>query len=226
MSQAPVATDYTHDFVRSALPEGAKRILEIGCGNGELARRLMDDGLEVVAIDPDQSCVDAAKKAGIDARKLDWPAEVDGPFDALLFTRSLHHIEPLDEAVTSAKAALAPGGRIIVEDFRAEGGSHRSSARFAQLLRALHEEKKITDVDALIARIAPDPHEHRLHSSDAIAEALAKAGAVQRSDAAYYFRYLEAELGEEATRTLLADELAQIAAGDVDALGQRYVVQV
>ena len=226
MSNDPVATDYTHAFVRGALPAEARNVLEVGCGNGNLAKRLMDDRLEVVAIDSDQSCVDAAQKAGVDARKMDWPAAIDGPFDAVLFTRSLHHIEPLDKAVNSAVAALRPGGTIIVEDFCAEGGSQRSGAWFAQLLHDLHGEKKISNVDALIARIAPDKHGHVLHSSSAIAEALATPGAVQRSDAAYYFRYLEPELGEQATRELLTQELAQIETGAIDALGKRFVLQV
>ena len=51
-------------------------------------------------------------------------------------------------------------------------------------------------------------------------------GTVQQWGAAYYFRYLEPELGEEATRDLLKDELAQIEAGAIDALGKRYIVQV
>ena len=224
MSNAPVATAYTHDFVRSALPPGTRRILEIGCGNGELARRLMDDGFEVVAIDSDRTCVEEAMAAHVDARLMDWPANVDGAFDAVLFTRSLHHIDPLDKAVEAASAAVRSGGRIIVEDFQAEGGSERSSAWFAQLLRSLREDQKVSDVDALIARIAPDDHGHVLHSSSAIAEALARRGTVQQRDAAYYFRYLEAELGEAATCELLETEVTLIESEAIDALGKRFVL--
>src|SRR5205085_5526212 len=61
VTAAPVATAYTYQFVRRHLPTNARSILEIGCGDGELAERLLQDGLRVVALDSDEACVAKAK---------------------------------------------------------------------------------------------------------------------------------------------------------------------
>lgn len=222
MSGAPVAMEYTYDFVGRHLPDGAADVLEIGCGAGELAARLSRDGLRVVALDADEGCVTAARAAGVDARLVDWPAPINERFDAVLFTRSLHHICPLDGAVAAAVAGLRPGGRIIVEDFRAEGGSERSKEWFAEIVRTFGASGALHDAEATLARVEPDDHE--LHSSAAIAAALARCGRLQRSDAAYYFRYLEAELPRATTFTLLRSELAHIEKATIDALGTRFVL--
>lgn len=219
---------YTHDFVLSTLPSDSGRILEIGCGNGALAKLLLNERFDMVAMDSDPEQVRLARASGVEARVLSWPAKIDASFDAVLFTRSLHHIEALDAAVEAAVAVLNPGGRIIVEDFRVEGGSERASGWFEQSVRDLAERgafRASTSLAAILAKAAPDDHDHDLHSSDAIAASLKRHGAVARSGAAYYFRYVEPELTDARyTEALLADELQQIASERIDPLGQRFVL--
>jgi SAM-dependent methyltransferase len=226
VTDCPVATDYTCQFVRDCLPKGARSILEVGCGNGEVAACLSAGGLDVVALDSDAGCVAVARKRGVDARVASWPAEVDGQFDAVLFTRSLHHISPLDGAAEAAAAALRPGGRLIVEDFRAEGGTEKSKAWFLALAHGLSDDGQLSGVtlDELGAKIgeADHHHEHHLHDSRAIERALAAFGEVQATDAAYYYRYLEPFAADAAA--LLRLELSAIAAGEIDGLGRRFVV--
>jgi len=60
-------TRFTYDFVRRFLPQRPQRILEVGCGTGELASRLLQDGCAVVAIDSDHDSVVAARQLGVDA---------------------------------------------------------------------------------------------------------------------------------------------------------------
>ena len=228
MNNTPVATAYTHTFVRTSLGEGARRILEIGCGDGELAERLAADGFEVVAIDADEACVAAAKARGVAARLADWPADLGGDFDAVLFTRSLHHVHDLDGAVAAAGRALGPQGRIIVEDFRAEGGSARSSDWYRAMVEELSIGGMLTDdadAGALIAKLPPASHDgHELHSSQMIAAALDRRFEVSAAGAAYYFRYLEPCLRDDgAAQWLLDVELEQIGADALDPLGQRFI---
>lgn len=116
------------------------RALEVGCGDGDLARVLAGRGHEIIAIDSDPSAVSAAKARGVDARLAVWPAFDDGKFDAVLFTRSLHHIEPLDGAVTRARELLQPGGRILIEDFAPAEMSPRSLAWLRGELSRIGEE--------------------------------------------------------------------------------------
>lgn len=219
---ALIATRYTYDFVTSNLPRGAARILEVGCGDGALAVLLRADGLEVTAIDSDPEAVKAAITAGISARLATWPAPMEGKFDAVLFTRSLHHIQAIDEAVAAARDALLPKGRIIVEDFRAEGGSEKSARWFTHFVRALIADGAVAaSLDELIEKL--DPADHDLHSSSTIAGAL-RGFEVEATEAAYYFRYLEPLLRQpDMAQALLDQELSLIDAGSIDPLGKRFV---
>src|SRR5690242_15587961 len=113
-------TRYTYDFIKRHLASGPRRILEVGCGTGELAARLSRDGHAVIAIDSDPDSIAAARQLGVDARVATWPDFDAQRFDAVLFTRSLHHIHPLAQSVTRAANSLADDGRVIVEDFAYE----------------------------------------------------------------------------------------------------------
>jgi SAM-dependent methyltransferase len=228
MSNSQVATAYTYSFIRSALPDEARRILEIGCGDGDLAEQLQMDGLQVIAVDADETCVAATKARGVDARLAEWPADVGGTFDAVLFTRSLHHVNDLAGGISAAKNALAPGGKLIVEDFRAEGGTQRSSDWYLAMVSELLEGGALNDdasLEALADKLPPALHGgHELHFSSAIRNALAAEFDVIETDAAYYFRYLEPLMREDgAAKWLLDVELEQIKSGEIDALGKRFV---
>ena len=228
MTGAPVATQYTLDFVLDHIPDHARDIVEIGCGAGELARALGEAAFSALAIDSDAEVVAAAASGGVDARMVEWPADLDRRFDAVLFTRSLHHIHNLDAAIEAACRALRPHGRVIVEDFRSEGGSGRSTAWFTGLVKLLSAAGAFGPefgLDQALAKTETVNHEHPLHSSIAIGDALARFGPVQAEDSAYYFRYLEAELqSSDAARRLLDHELGLIAAGSIDAFGKRFVL--
>jgi SAM-dependent methyltransferase len=224
---APVAAAYTYAFVVQHLPKAARDILEIGCGNGELAARLLEDGLRVLALDSDEACVASARAAGVDAKVATWPTPVDQLFDAVLFTRSLHHITPLDEAIDAAVATVKPGGRIIVEDFRIELESPRTNAWFIGLMRLFDASGLFADpgtLDTLIEKLDFGEHRHELHSSVAVVESLRRHGVVHEEVAAYYFRYVEAAIAEPLTAALCNYELAMIEAGAIDALGARFVL--
>jgi 2-polyprenyl-3-methyl-5-hydroxy-6-metoxy-1,4-benzoquinol methylase len=77
-------TRYTYDFIKRFLPRGRLRILEVGCGAGELAARLSEDGHSVIAIDSDPESAASARALGLDARVATWPDFDDGRFDAVL----------------------------------------------------------------------------------------------------------------------------------------------
>jgi len=130
-------TRFTYDFIRRFLPRDCRRILEVGCGTGEFGVRLSQDGYTVTAIDSDHDSVAAARWLGVDAHVATWPDFKAGDFDAVLFTRSLHHIHPLDEAVKHAAESLANGGCIMVEDFAYESTNEKTLRWFASAIRLL-----------------------------------------------------------------------------------------
>ncbi|HEU4521674.1 MAG TPA: class I SAM-dependent methyltransferase [Thermoanaerobaculia bacterium] len=114
-----LGTAETLAFVLRWLPPAAS-VLEVGCGDGELAEELQKRGFRVIGIDSDPEAVDAARRRSVDARLASWPGQSGGEpphserFDAILFTRSLHHIDPLDAAVVRARET---GDMILIEDF-------------------------------------------------------------------------------------------------------------
>ena len=77
------------EFVLSQLPAAPVRVLEVGCGEGELARALADAGYHLAAIDPEAPDGPIFRRTTIEAF-----AE-PGPFDAVVASRSLHHVEDL-----------------------------------------------------------------------------------------------------------------------------------
>jgi len=122
-----------HDFVIEALGgstalSGAK-VIEVGAGDGALAAQLGESGVDITAIDASEDAVARAADQGRSVTHHDWLTWDDGGYDAVLFTRSLHHIEPLEQAVTQARKR-APGGLIICDEFARE----RLDERGAQLL--------------------------------------------------------------------------------------------
>ncbi|HEX2433644.1 MAG TPA: class I SAM-dependent methyltransferase, partial [Gaiellaceae bacterium] len=76
-------------FVLSQLPPAPGRVLEVGCGKGELARALARKGYEVVAIDPE------APDGPIFRRTTIEEFQEDGSFDAVVASLALHHVEDL-----------------------------------------------------------------------------------------------------------------------------------
>ena len=108
-------TRHTREFFAAWLPRPPARVLEIGCGSGALAAQLALEGFRVVALDSDPDAIAAARALGVAAYQATWPAfAVD--FDTVLFSRTLHHLAPLELAVERAGTALAHGGKVLVED--------------------------------------------------------------------------------------------------------------
>ena len=125
MKPIELLTGQTWAFVVSRLG-GAKRILEVGCGDGTLARHLADGGARVTAVDIALPPHDP--HPGVTFVQSDFLAFEDDPFDAVLFTSSLHHIPRLDEAVDRAWRLLRDGGTLLVEEFAIEAPDETTAA--------------------------------------------------------------------------------------------------
>jgi SAM-dependent methyltransferase len=99
------------DMVLRALPPAPARVLEVGCGEGRLARSMATSGHQVVAIDPEAP-----------QGPLFHPVSIEEfvasePFDAAVATLSLHHIADLDAAVAKIAGLVIPGGTFVVVEF-------------------------------------------------------------------------------------------------------------
>jgi SAM-dependent methyltransferase len=100
------------DFAREHLPEPPARVLEVGCGQGELTTALQVAGYEPLGIDPRAPYGDLFRRILLE--DLD-PEE--GPFDAVVAVHSLHHMRDLDQALDRIVALLRPGGVLVLNEF-------------------------------------------------------------------------------------------------------------
>ena len=92
------------------------RMLEVGCGPGELAARVQDDlGATVIAIDVSERMVALARGRGVDARVGDvqqLPFE-DASFDCAVAAWMLYHVPDVPRALAELARVLEPGGRLV-----------------------------------------------------------------------------------------------------------------
>ena len=92
------------------LPPPGGRALELGCGEGRVARALAEHGYRIVGVDTSEGAVAAAE--GVEALVADaaeLPFE-DGAFDLVYAFMSLLNVDELDRAVAEAARVLEPGG--------------------------------------------------------------------------------------------------------------------
>jgi len=121
---------------------GARDVLDVGCGRGALARRLVGEGPAVTGIDPAPDAIAAAQESVPEARFSVAGAEAlpfdPGSFDACVFLNSLHHVPVslMGQALHEALRVLRPGGEVIVVEPLAEGP-------FFEVMRPVEDETEI-----------------------------------------------------------------------------------
>lgn len=148
------------------LPDGPLRILDIGGGAGETAKKLLALGHRVEIVVPSAflaaRCRETAKGAVVHETTFEGFTGT-GPFDLCLFSESFQYI-PLSESLPKCARLLAPGGKVLIADcFRTPayqsreahgpqpgGGHHLSSfeAAVAGSAFAIDAEEDITEAVA------------------------------------------------------------------------------
>lgn len=105
-----------HELALEAVLEGRpSRVLEVGCGEGELAARLTAAIGDVVAADQSPRMVELTRARGVDAevadvQQLPFP---DASFDAALAAWMLYHVPDVDLGICELARVLRPGGRLV-----------------------------------------------------------------------------------------------------------------
>ncbi|MDF1873149.1 class I SAM-dependent methyltransferase [Vannielia sp.] len=147
------------------LPEGPLRILDIGGGAGETAKKLIALGHEVEIVVPSPFLASRCRQNAPEARVHECMFEDfagAGGFDLCLFSESFQYI-PCEVALKEALGLLKPEGQILIADcFRSEqyegvkrgqtvGGGHRLALMrntVAALSLTIEAEEDITEAVA------------------------------------------------------------------------------
>ena len=99
---------------------GARRILDIGCGNGSLCRELAEAGFQVVGMEPSGSGIAIARQsvpgvAFYEHGVYDDPGNIpEGDFDLAVSTEVIEHLFQPSALLKFAAAKLKPGGVLVV----------------------------------------------------------------------------------------------------------------
>lgn len=98
-------------------PQPGERILDLGCGDGQLTKRLAESGASVIGVDASEAMVAAARSVGIaadvaTADKLPYP---DASFDAVFSNAALHWVREQNEMMGEVHRVLKTGGRFVAE---------------------------------------------------------------------------------------------------------------
>jgi SAM-dependent methyltransferase len=193
------------DYVAAHLPAPPARVLEVGCGRGDLTRALAAGGWDVVGIDP------AAPPGAIFRRlKLEDLDADDGPFDAVVASRSLHHVADLDVGLDRILDLLEPGGTLVLDEFAWD--------RLDQPSAQWYVERLADPPASLDAFMGHWHHDHvGLHGYTAMRAALDARFEERHFEwTPYLYRLLERPAA-------VVDEDEAIRAGGIQATGFRYV---
>lgn len=113
---ARFVSDLGSPVVELLAPRAGERILDLGCGDGALTKKLVDMGCPVIGVDSSAPQVEAARKLGIDARVMNAEAlPFRDEFDAVFSNAVLHWIRDADPLLAGVFRALKSGGRFVAE---------------------------------------------------------------------------------------------------------------
>lgn len=96
--------------------QGPGRLLDVGCGAGDLASVFKRHGWDVAGIEPSTQAAEHARAAGVETvtgTLADAPW-APGSFDAIVFNHSLEHIDDPAAALVAAAGLLRPGGILAI----------------------------------------------------------------------------------------------------------------
>lgn len=103
-------------------PQSGELIVDLGCGDGVLTRRIIDSGARVIGLDASAGMIEAARSRGVDAfvadaQALDLEAQAHrfGQFDAAFSNAALHWMLDPDAVASGVFSILRAGGRFVGE---------------------------------------------------------------------------------------------------------------
>ncbi len=131
---------FGEDLIGILDPKQGERVLDLGCGTGQLTQKIAERGAEVIGLDASPEMIGQARR---NFPRLQFVLEdaaamnFDGEFDAIFSNAALHWMLQASEVAAAMFRALRKRGRLVAE-FGGKGNIRRiESAIEAVLLRYL-----------------------------------------------------------------------------------------
>ena len=160
---------YGADLLELLEPQRGERILDVGCGTGQLTDEIAHRGAQIIGLDNSAEMLADARKnfPGLtfvlaDAASFDFPE----PFDAVFSNAALHWVKDAEGAVASIAGALRPGGRFVAE-FGGKGNIASVQAALRKILGAVADDQSPWYYPS-IGEYAPILERHNLEVRNAI----------------------------------------------------------
>lgn len=132
------------DVIVETIDFAGKRVIDIGCGDGYLARHLAEHGAQVLGVEVSPRQLAKARTAApmdgvtiVEGVAQHLPAE-EASADVVVFFNSLHHVpvESQTQALTEAARVLVKGGLLYISEPVAEGS-------FFEMVRPVDDETEV-----------------------------------------------------------------------------------
>lgn len=130
---------YGEDVIEWLNPREGEKILDVGCGTGELTQKIVEAGAFVTGIDASPEMIRKAKENYGDIKFFVKDASdfsIDEKFDAVFSNATLHWINKQKEALQCIYHALKEDGRFVFE----MGGKHNIESIHNAIQRAMASE--------------------------------------------------------------------------------------
>jgi len=126
---------FGEDLLALLQPKPGERILDLGCGTGQLTAAVAESGATVIGLDISQEMLAQARANYPALEFIQGDASnfaLSGPVDAILSNAALHWVRNAEGVAASVARALKPGGRFV-----AELGGHGNIQSVIDALRAV-----------------------------------------------------------------------------------------
>ena len=115
------------DFILSMNPSKGKRLIDVACGTGDIAKLYLDltnKSEKIFCVDPNKGMIDKGKKKLVNYKNIKWligtaenlPVK-NNSFDFYTISFGLRNTKNLNKALSEAYRVLKPGGRFLCLEF-------------------------------------------------------------------------------------------------------------
>ena len=113
---ARFVTDLGTPVLELLAPKPGEHILDVGCGDGVLTKKIADLGCSVFGVDSSADFVASARKLGLTVvEKSASDMDFGQRFDAVFSNAALHWMKDADAVIRRVARALLPNGRFVAE---------------------------------------------------------------------------------------------------------------